>query len=86
MEMQPQATNSAIAEAALIGDNAGQTVAPCSILAMQNNFWLKTSDIASNRKQKPSDVFVEVAQNMLSGCLQTKRNIFLKMWLLFYYF
>ena len=43
MEMQPQATNSAIADAdaAVIGDNAGQTVAPCSILAMQNNFWLK---------------------------------------------
>ena len=41
MEMQPQATNSAIADAAVIADNAGQTVAPCSIPDMQNNFWLK---------------------------------------------
>ena len=47
---------------------------------------VKMSDIASNRKQKPSDVFVKVPQNMLSGCLQTKRIIFWKMWLLFYYF
>ena len=39
--MQPQATNSAIADAAVIADNAGQTVAPCSIPDMQNNFWLK---------------------------------------------
>ena len=41
MEMQPGATNSAIADAAVIADHAGQTVAPCSIPAMQNNFWLE---------------------------------------------
>ena len=41
MEMQPEATNSAIADAAVIADHAGQTVAPCSIPAMQNNFWLE---------------------------------------------